>query len=108
MIRKVLTKILGDPNVREVKRARAVVAKVNAFEDDMKKLSDEELKGVTDKLKERLAKDEPLDGLLPEAFAAVREAAVRVVGMRHFDVQLIGGTVLHSGKIAEMRTGEGK
>ncbi|HEY2004501.1 MAG TPA: preprotein translocase subunit SecA [Candidatus Saccharimonadia bacterium] len=103
-----LNKILGDPNVREVKRAQAVVAKVNAHEAAMKKLSDTELRELTAKFRERLGKGESIDGLLPEAFAAVREAAVRVVGMRHFDVQLVGGFVLHSGKIAEMRTGEGK
>jgi preprotein translocase subunit SecA len=103
-----LNKILGDPNVREVKRAGIIVSRVNALEADMKKLSDDELHGQTAKFKERLAKDESLDSLLPEAFATVREAARRVVGMRHFDVQLIGGVVLHSGRIAEMRTGEGK
>ncbi len=108
MVTKLLTKILGDPNVREVKRAQSVVAQVNGLEPDMKKLSDAELLGVTAKLKERLAKGASLDSLLPEAFAAVREAAMRAVGMRHFDVQLVGGIVLHSGKIAEMRTGEGK
>jgi len=108
MAYKLLTKILGDPHVREVKRAQVIVARVNAREDDMKKLSDEQLRGVTAKLKERLEKGETLDHLLPEAFAAVREAAVRVVGMRHFDVQMVGGIVLHSGRIAEMRTGEGK
>jgi len=103
-----LNKILGDPNVREVKRAQAVVAKVNAHEAAMKKLSDVELRDLTAKFRERLGKGESLDAVLPEAFAAVREAAVRSVGMRHFDVQLVGGFVLHGGKIAEMRTGEGK
>lgn len=108
MAYKLLTKIIGDPNVREVKRARVVVDRVNAYEDSMKLLSDEELLGLTSLYKTRLEKGETLEDILPEAFAAVREAAVRSVGMRHFDVQLVGGIVLHSGKIAEMRTGEGK
>ncbi|GAC1369494.1 MAG: preprotein translocase subunit SecA [Candidatus Saccharimonadales bacterium] len=103
-----LTKLLGDPNVREVKRAQSLVAKVNSFEEAMVKLTDAELAGLTAKFKERLAAKTTLDDLLPEAFAAVRETAKRIVGMRHFDVQLVGGIVLHSGKIAEMRTGEGK
>ena len=108
MAYKLLTKIIGDPNVREVKRARVLVGRVNAYEDSMKLLSDDELLGATAIYKARLEKGETLDDLLPEAFAAVREAAMRSVGMRHFDVQLVGGIVLHSGKIAEMRTGEGK
>jgi preprotein translocase subunit SecA len=103
-----LNKLLGDPNAREVKRARVLVAKVNALEDDIKKLSDEKLKAQTEKLRERLEKGAALDALLPEAFATVRETARRVIGQRHYDVQLIGGIVLHQGKIAEMRTGEGK
>jgi len=85
-----------------------LVAKINALEDDVKSRSDEELKATTDKLKARLAEGAGLDDLLPEAFAAVREASVRSKGMRHFDVQLIGGITLHEGHIAEMRTGEGK
>jgi preprotein translocase subunit SecA len=103
-----LNKILGDPNAREVKRARVIVARINAFEADMKKLSDDALKDQTAKFKALIAKGDSLDTILPEAFATVREASRRVVGMRHFDVQLIGGVVLHSGRIAEMRTGEGK
>ncbi len=103
-----LNKILGDPNAREVKRAQAVVAKVAAHEDDMKALDDAGLKQQTVKLRARLEGGERLDDVLPEAFAIVREAARRVVGQRHYDVQLIGGIVLHEGKIAEMRTGEGK
>ncbi|HEX3082763.1 MAG TPA: preprotein translocase subunit SecA, partial [Candidatus Saccharimonadia bacterium] len=94
--------------VREVKRARVLVEKAGSYEDKLKKLSDTELKGMTAKFKERLEGKESLDDLLPEAFATVREAARRVIGQRHFDVQLIGGYELHSGKIAEMRTGEGK
>ncbi|HVQ45055.1 MAG TPA: preprotein translocase subunit SecA [Candidatus Saccharimonadia bacterium] len=108
MAYKLITKLLGDPNVREVKRARVLVERVNAEEEGLKKLSDEQLRAKTTEFKERLAGGESLDGLLPEAFAVVREAASRVVGMRHFDVQFVGGIVLHKGKIAEMRTGEGK
>jgi preprotein translocase subunit SecA len=104
----VITKILGDPNVREVKRAQSIVQRTNSHEAAMKALSDSDLKALTAKFKDRLGKGETLDQLLPEAFAAMREASRRVLGMRHFDVQLVGGFVLHSGKIAEMRTGEGK
>src|ERR1700733_13939278 len=96
-----LNKLLGDPNVREVKRARTVVARVNTHEAAMKKLTDEQLRELTTTLKKRHTKGESLDDLLPEAFAAVREAAGRVIGMRHYDVQLVGGVILHSGKIAE-------
>jgi preprotein translocase subunit SecA len=103
-----LTKIIGDPNLREVKRARAIVERINRHTETMAKLTDAELRGQTDTFKERLAKGEPLDAILPEAFATVREAAGRVISMRHYDVQLIGGIILHQGKIAEMRTGEGK
>ncbi len=99
---------MGDPNVREVKRARVVVARVNTHTEAMKALSDTDLRELTVKLRARLAGGETLDSLLPEAFAAVREAADRTIGQRHYDVQLVGGVVLHSGKIAEMRTGEGK
>ncbi|HSH31359.1 MAG TPA: preprotein translocase subunit SecA, partial [Candidatus Saccharimonadales bacterium] len=105
---KLLTKILGDPNVREVKRLEPIVKQINDLEPSLKKLSDQQLKAKTSQFKERLEKGEPLDRLLPEAFAAVREAGRRVLGMRHFDVQLIGGMIMHQGKIAEMRTGEGK
>ncbi|HEY6736580.1 MAG TPA: preprotein translocase subunit SecA, partial [Candidatus Saccharimonadia bacterium] len=105
---KLLNKLIGDPNVREVKRARASVAKINAREDEYKQLTDEQLRGKTAEFRQRLAKRETLDDLLPEAFAAVREAASRVIGQRHYDVQFIGGIVLHQGKISEMRTGEGK
>lgn len=108
MAYKLINKLLGDPNAREVKKARAIVARINALEDTIKQLSDDELKGQTEKLKGRLAKGERLDDILPEAFATVREAASRVIGQRHYDVQFIGGIVLHNGKIAEMRTGEGK
>ena len=104
---KILSKIF-DPNRAAFKRAKAVVPKVNALEDTMRSLSDEELKNKTKEFKERLSKGETLDDLLPEAFATVREAARRTLNMRHFDVQLIGGAVLHYGDIAEMKTGEGK
>ncbi len=93
---------------KEVKRVRPLVKKINELEPDMQKLSDKELRAKTDEFKGRLEKGETLDDLLPEAFAVVREAAKRVLGMRHFDVQLIGGIVLHQGRIAEMKTGEGK
>ena len=93
---------------KEVKRVRPLVKKINELEPDMQKLSDKELRAKTDEFKGRLGKGETLDNLLPEAFAVVREAAKRVLGMRHFDVQLIGGIILHQGRIAEMKTGEGK
>ncbi|AIL32944.1 preprotein translocase subunit SecA [Basilea psittacipulmonis] len=104
----ILKKIFGSRNDRLLKQYRKIVKQINALEPSMQALSDEALKAKTTEFKERLAKGETLDDLLPEAFATVREAAVRVLGMRHFDVQLIGGIVLHYGKIAEMRTGEGK
>lgn len=104
----ILDKILGDPNAREVKRVQPVVVKINDLEGRIKKLSDPQLLDQTSMLRERLAQGEALDKLLPEAFATVREAARRTIGQRHFDVQLIGGIILHEGKIAEMRTGEGK
>src|SRR5438067_5759554 len=105
---KFLDKILGDQSVREVKRARAVVERINRHKEAVAKLSDAELRAQTAAFKARLEKGETLDALLPEAFATVREAAGRVIGMRHYDVQLIGGLMLHQGKIAEMKTGEGK
>ena len=108
MINQFLTKLMGDPNGREIKRALARVAEINAREAEVAKLKDAELPKRTAEFKARLAKGESLDSLLPEAFALVREAAKRVLGQRHFDEQLVGGVVLHEGKIAEMRTGEGK
>jgi preprotein translocase subunit SecA len=108
VISNLLKKIVGTKNERELKRIQPLIAQVNSFEDKMQSLSDEGLKGMTLLFRERLEKGEELDSILPEAFAAVREAARRTVGMRHFDVQLIGGMVLHEGKIAEMATGEGK
>lgn len=103
-----LTKIFGSKNERELKKLWPVVDKINSFEPSMKALSNEELKDQTLRFKERIEKGETLDDLLPEAFATVREASVRTLKMRHFDAQLIGGMVLHQGKIAEMKTGEGK
>jgi preprotein translocase subunit SecA len=124
-IEKVITKIFGSANDRLLKRLWPVVVEINAFEPEVKRLSDEQLRAKTDEFKQRLAsrlegveelspearkqmEREALDEILPEAFACVREASVRTTGMRHFDVQLIGGWILHSGRIAEMRTGEGK
>ena len=103
-----LTKLFGDPNAKVVKELREVADKINTLETQISALSDEDLKAQTAKLRERLTKGETLDDLLPEAFATVREASKRVLGQRHFDVQLIGGIALHRGHIAEMRTGEGK
>ena len=102
------TKILGDPNERELKRIRPTVEHINSLEDDMCKQSDEDLRSLTAELKQEIENGADLDDLLPEAYALVREASRRVIGQRHYDVQLIGGIVLHEGKIAEMRTGEGK
>jgi preprotein translocase subunit SecA len=108
MIDAILAKIFGTKHQREMKRLRPIVEAINALEPSMQALSDEELKRKTVEFKERLAQGATLDELLPEAFAVVREAGWRVLRMRHFDVQLIGGIVLHQGKIAEMKTGEGK
>lgn len=108
MISGLLKKIFGSRNDRLIKQYSAVVRQINALEPSISALSDDELRGKTAEFKARLANGEALDALLPEAFAVVREAGKRVLGMRHFDVQLIGGMVLHDGKIAEMRTGEGK
>ncbi len=108
MISKLLNKVFGSRNERLVKRMYGVVQTINGLEDAIAKLSDAELRAKTDEFRQRLADGASLDSLLPEAFAVVREAGKRVMGMRHFDVQLIGGMVLHQGKIAEMRTGEGK
>src|SRR5690606_14496052 len=108
MIQKLLTRIFGSRNQRMLKGYRKTVAEINALEPAMQALSDEQLTAKTAEFRQRIAAGEAVDALLPEAFAVCREAAVRVLGMRHFDVQLIGGMVLHSGRIAEMRTGEGK
>ena len=108
MINRLLTSVFGSRNERLLKQLDAIVKKVNAHEAAMKAMSDDELKAQTQKFKDRIAQGESLDKLLPEAFATCREASSRVLGMRHYDVQLVGGMVLHLGKIAEMRTGEGK
>ena len=103
-----LSKIVGTHSEREVKRVIPIVNKIEAMEPEMEKLSDEELRGKTDEFKKRLAEGETLDDILPEAYAVVREASKRTIGLRHFRVQLIGGVILHQGRITEMRTGEGK
>ena len=108
MISYILKKIFGTKNEREIKAMQPIVELVNALEPEVKELSDDELRAKTEEFKGRLAAGETLDDLLPEAFAVVREAAIRTLEMRHFDVQLIGGVVLHRGVIAEMKTGEGK
>ena len=108
MLNSLLTGLFGSRNERLLKQLGGIVKKINALEPQMQALSDEALQAKTGEFKGRIAKGETLDKLLPEAFAVCREASVRVFGMRHFDVQLIGGMVLHTGKIAEMRTGEGK
>ena len=103
-----LSKIFKSYSEKEVQRVMPIVEKINNIEPNIEKLTDEQLKAKTSEFKERLQKGETLDDILPEAFAVVREASKRVLGMRHFDVQLIGGIILHQGRIAEMRTGEGK
>src|SRR6187399_2699668 len=108
MIGQLLAKVIGTQNEREIKRLRPRVVEINALEPAIQSLTDEQLRGRTAEFRERLANGETLEDVLPEAFAVVREAGRRVLNMRHFDVQLIGGVVLHRGKIAEMKTGEGK
>ncbi|WP_284255957.1 preprotein translocase subunit SecA [Proteus mirabilis] len=108
MLGKIVTKIFGSRNERAIRRMRKVVAQINQLEPEFEKLTDDELKAKTDEFRERLKKGEKEEDILPEAFATVREASKRVFGMRHFDVQLIGGMVLNDRCIAEMRTGEGK
>ena len=104
----IMKKIFKSYSEKEVKRVMPIVNKINGMEEEISKLSDHELRGKTDYFKNRLANGETLDDILPEAFAVVREASKRALGMRHFDVQLIGGIILHQGRIAEMKTGEGK
>src|SRR5690349_11460068 len=108
MLNRFLTSIFGSRNERVLRQLGKVVQKINALEPDFQALTDDALRAKTAEFKERLANGAALDSLIPEAFAAVREASRRVLGLRHYDVQLIGGMVLHMGKIAEMRTGEGK
>ncbi len=105
---EILKKVFGTRNERLLKNYRKIVSKINAFEPELEKLSDVQLQQKTPEFRDRLAKGESLNDILPEAFAVVREASKRIMGMRHFDVQMIGGMVLHDGKISEMRTGEGK
>ena len=104
----IFKKIFGTYSEKEVKRVMPLVEKINSLEDEISKLSDDELRNKTADFRVRVQDGETLDELLPEAFAVVREASKRVLGMRHFDVQLIGGIILHQGRIAEMKTGEGK
>src|SRR5687767_4693765 len=108
MIQKLLAKVIGTQNERDLKRLYPLVGEINALEADTQALSDDQLRAKTHEFRERLATGETLDDLLVPAFAVVREAGRRVLNMRHFDVQLVGGSVLHKGKIAEMKTGEGK
>ena len=108
MINQLVQKLFGTKHERELKKMQPLVAQIGTLEKRFEKLSDDELRGHTASFKERIAKGEALDQLLPEAFATVRVAGVRALGMRHYDVQLIGGVVMHRGRIAEMKTGEGK
>ena len=105
---KFLTQIFGSRNERLLKQYSKTVARINAMESGLEQLSDEALKAKTEAFKQQVAGGKPLDDLLPEAFAVVREGSKRIMKMRHFDVQLSGGMALHNGKVAEMRTGEGK
>ncbi|MEK7375562.1 MAG: preprotein translocase subunit SecA [Candidatus Margulisiibacteriota bacterium] len=108
MLLKLIARLLGVSSEKKLKDLWGIVEKINSFEEDLKKLTDAELAAKTVEFKDRLAKGESLDDILPKAFASVREASVRTIGLRHFDVQLLGGIVLHQGKISEMKTGEGK
>jgi len=108
MLTKILTKVFGSRNDRTLRRMRKVVDQVNRLEPEVQKLTDDQLKAKTNEFRARLEKGEALESLIPEAFAVVRESSKRVFGMRHFDVQLLGGMVLNERCIAEMRTGEGK
>lgn len=102
------TKIFGDRHTKFIKTLEPIVAQIGSFEDSLKNLSDAELKAKTQEFRDRLSKGEDLDSILPEAYACVREASSRTLKLRHFDVQLIGGIILHKGNISEMKTGEGK
>ncbi len=108
MLNTLVTKIIGSRNDRLIKKMQKEVVEINGLEASMQALSDDELKAKTAEFRDRFKQGASLDDLLPEAFAAVREVSVRKLGMRHFDVQLIGGIVLHRGQISEMKTGEGK
>jgi preprotein translocase subunit SecA len=108
MLKYILSKIFGSQNERYLKSLRPIIEKINSYENDFEKLTNEQLRQKTEEFKKRLSQGETLDDILPEAFACVREASKRTIKLRHFDVQLIGGIVLHQGKVAEMKTGEGK
>ena len=108
VLKKIQNFIMGTPAERTMRQYRSVVEAVNALEPDMKALSDDELRAKTDEFRERLDAGETLEDIMIEAFAVVRAVAVRTIGLRHYDVQIIGGAVLHEGRIAEMKTGEGK
>src|SRR6185436_11955454 len=108
MIQNLLAKVVGTQNERDLKRLRPIVSQVGALEPATDALSDDQLRDKTAEFRERIARGETIDDLMVDAFAVVREAGRRTLKMRHFDVQLIGGAVLHKGKIAEMKTGEGK
>ena len=108
IINNVLSKVVGSRHERAIKKFTRQVAQINSFEKDMQSLSDDELGAKTQQFRARLEKEDSLDSILPEAFAVVREASQRVLGLRHYDVQLIGGMVLNEGCISEMGTGEGK
>jgi preprotein translocase subunit SecA len=108
MIAQIIARLFGTNNARQLKKLYPIVSKINALEAQIQSLSDEELAGQTNKLREKLSQGKKLNDILPEAFATVREASKRTIGQRHYDVQLIGGIVLHQGKISEMKTGEGK
>jgi preprotein translocase subunit SecA len=108
MISRLLSKVFGTKNTREIKRLQRIVARISSLEAEMETLSDSEIKAKRTEFKSRFESGESLDALLPEAFAVVREAGKRALGMRVFDVQMMGGIALHEGRIAEMRTGEGK
>ncbi len=108
MLKKIATALFGSQNERNVKKMMPLVETINSFEPEMQELTDEQLKGKTTEFRHRLSEGQTLDDILPEAFALVREASVRTIGLRHFDVQMLGGMVLNEGKIAEMKTGEGK
>ena len=108
MVLGILKKVVGDYNERELKKLWPIAAELKELEAEVSALGDAELRAKTDEFRKRLAQGETLEDILPEAFAVVREASRRRLGMRHFDVQILGGVVLHQGKIAEMKTGEGK
>src|SRR6266568_1910656 len=108
MLKGIVSKIVGDPNAKEIKRLQPLVDEINGLEPEMQALTDAQLRAKTDEFRQRFEEGESLDDLLVEAFAVVREASRRTTAQRHFDVQLVGGIVLHQGKIAEMKTGEGK